>query len=233
MDDYVDTMLEADIHEIRRSDGGPMRDVLRLHPTMEVRMYPSWKTGWPVYTTGGLELAWRIVFEADPCVVEYRSQPLTLVFPLDGKIASYTPDFQVLRRAPAEIVEAKPARMLQRDVKLRRKLDRVRQIYAARGIPFRILGYEQLPGEDWMAAAEDVADLGRTYIDPLDVRAVTGLLSAEGPTTLARAATAVTRHPDPLRAVVSLALRPRSILIEMTGPVTPDTGVRLRGRFGR
>ena len=228
MDDHVDMMLEADVHEIRRSDGGPMRDVLRLHPNMEVRMYPSWKTGRPVYTTGGLELAWRRVFEADPCVVDYRSQPLTLVFPVDGTITSYTPDFEVLRRAPAEVVETKPARMLGRNAKLQRVLARVKEIYAARGIPFQILGYGQLPGEDWMAAAEDVADLGRTRIDPLDAHAVTSLLRAEGSTTLARAASAVTRHPDPVRAVVSLALRPRSILLDMAGPVTPDTRVRLR-----
>ena len=228
MNDHVDTMLEADVHELRRSDGGPMRDVLRLHPNMEVRMYPSWKTGRRVYTTGGLELAWRKVFEADPSVVDYRSQPLTLVFPLDGKITSYTPDFEVLRRAPAEVVETKPARMLRKNAKLQRVLARAKEIYAARGIPFKILGYDQLPGEDWMVAAEDVADLGRTWIDPLDAHAVTSLLNAEGAMTLARAATVVTHHPDPVRAVVSLALRPRSILLDMTGSVTPDTQVRLR-----
>lgn len=230
-DDILDTVITADVHEIRRRDGGPMRDVLKLHPNMEVRMFPSWKTGRPVYTTGALELAWRDAFEADPQVADYRSQPLTLVFVLDGQTVSYTPDFEVVR-AREEVVETKFAHTLARNPKTAAVLTRVREIYRARGIPFRILGREQLPNAAWMEAAADIADLGRTRIDPLDAYAVTAFLRRNSTSTLDRVAGVVRHHDDPIRAVISLALRPRSIVIDMNGPVTPATKIRLRTGAG-
>ena len=226
-DDILDRALAADVHEFRRRDGGPMRDVLKLHPNMEVRMLPSWKTGRPVYTTGALERAWRDAFEADPTVVDYRSQPLTLTFVLDDQTVSYTPDFEVVRER-VEVVETKLARMLARDGRTVAVLARVREIYRARSIPFRILGRDQLPGAAWMEAAADIADLGRTRIDPLDAYAVTAYLRRNPTSTLERVAGVVRHHDDPIRAVISLALRPRSVMIDMNGPVTPATRIRLR-----
>jgi hypothetical protein len=81
--------FSVDVREIRRRDGGPMRDVVRLHPHQETRMFPSWKSGCRIYTTRQLERKFVTVFEVDGLVESYRSQPLTLKFVLDGQPVEY------------------------------------------------------------------------------------------------------------------------------------------------
>lgn len=87
--EYEEIEFSVDVREIRRRDGGPMRDVVRLHPHQETRMFPSWKSRCRIYTTLKLERAFVTVFEVDGLVESYRSQPLALKFVLDGKPVEY------------------------------------------------------------------------------------------------------------------------------------------------
>jgi hypothetical protein len=225
---YTELAFSVDVIEVRRRDGGPMRDALRLHPHQEVRMVPSWKCGWRIYTTMGLERKYARIFEVDGRVKWYRSQPLTLEFMLDGKSVQYTPDFEVAISDTVIIVETKPALMLARSPKLQRKLDEVKRIYADRGKPWIRLGSSKLPPVPWMDAAADIEARGRTLIDPLDEQRVLRSLQENGPATLQECASRVRRHSQPENAVLSMILRSRRIEAEMNGPIWPGTVISLR-----
>src|SRR5580698_400139 len=110
--ELVERRLGFGVREFHRRDGGPMRDVLKLHPTSIVSMVSSWKCQRRIYTTGHLERKWAMVFEVDSRVAAYRSQPFTLEFKHEEKIRQYTPDYEVEIDGRRIIVEAKPNGML-------------------------------------------------------------------------------------------------------------------------
>jgi hypothetical protein len=227
-DDIIEAALGADVIEYRRRDGGPMRDIVRQHPHQEVRMIPSWKCGWRIYTTMDLERQYARVFEVDGRVVWYRSQPLTLEFIIDDKIVRYTPDFEVRLGKASVVIETKPAVMLEKNPQLKRKLNKVECIYAARGKIWKRLGSNQLPPRHWMEAAESIEVRGRTYIDPIDEHRVLSFLRDNGPATLRACSTKVRRHEDPENAVISMIIRSRRIQADMAGPIWSGTTISLR-----
>jgi hypothetical protein len=227
-DDIVEAALSADVVEYRRRDGGPMRDVLRQHPHQEVRMIPSWKCGWRIYTTMGLERRYARVFEVDGRVVWYRSQPLVLEFILDGEIVRYTPDFEVLLGKARIIIETKPAIMLAKDPQLKRKLEEVEWIYSERGKQWIRLGSDKLPPKHWMDAAEDIEFRGRTYIDPVDEHRVLTFPRDNGPATLRACSARVRRHENPENAVLSMIIRSRRVQADMVGRIWSGTTISLR-----
>jgi hypothetical protein len=226
--EYEEIEFSVDVREIRRLDGGPMRDVVRLHPHQETRMFPSWKSRCRIYTTLKLERAFVTVFEVDGLVESYRSQPLTLKFVLAGKPVEYTPDFELTIADWKIVVETKPKEFLLRDPLLAKKLLTVKQIYKARGLPFWILGGNELPSSDWINSADNISRLGRTAIDPLDEYRVLTALRKYGELPLGGCAALVQSHVSPMDAVLSMILRSRRIEAEMNGTVDETTPIRLR-----
>ncbi|UEM10680.1 TnsA endonuclease N-terminal domain-containing protein [Bradyrhizobium barranii subsp. barranii] len=226
--EYDDIEFGVDVREIRRRDGGPMRDVVRLHPNLETRMFPSWKSRCPIYTTLKLERQYVTVFEVDGAVESYRSQPLTLKFALDGQPVEYTPDFE-LRIAPWNVrVETKPKKLLLRNPQLAKKLLVVKRLYQSRGIPFWVLDKDRLPSSDWMESAAEISRLGKTEIDPLDEYRVLTALRRYGELPLGACAALVQSHAAPINGVLSIILRSRRIEAEMSGTVDETTLIRLR-----
>jgi len=228
VNDYSDIEFGVDIREIRRRDGGPMRDVVRLHPHQETRMFPSWKSQCRIYTTMNLERMYVRVFEVDGFVESYRSQPLRLKFIHEGKPVEYTPDFELRIGNLWVVTEVKPKKMLKRAPALARKLLAVKRIYRARGLPFWILGYERLPDADWMKSAADIERRGRTTIDPLDEHRILEQLHHTDGVALGECAALVRNHAAPMNAVLSLVLRSRRIEAEMNGVVDAKTIIRLQ-----
>lgn len=228
LNNYSDIEFGTDVREIRRRDGGPMRDVVRLHPHQETRMFPSWKSQCRIYTTLNLERAYVRVFEVDGCVTSYRSQPLKLEFIHKGKPVEYTPDFELQIGNVPVVVEVKPEKVLEEDPALADKLLAVKRIYRARGLLFWVRGYDYLPDADWMESAAEIERRGRTTINPLDQHRVLEQLHRADGIALGECATLVQNHASPIKAVLSMILRSRRIEAEMNGVVDADTIIRLR-----
>jgi hypothetical protein len=226
--DYQDIEFSIDVREIRRRDGGPMRDVVRLHPHQETRMFPSWKSRCRIYATLGLERAYVRVFEVDGIVESYRSQPLTLKFVLDGRPVEYTPDFELVIGGRKVVVETKSKKFLIRNPALANKLLAVKRIYKARGLPFWIRGKDELPHPDWMASAAEIERRGKTTIDPLDEFRVLSAVREAGTLQLDDCAALVQSHLAPVDAVLSMIRGSRCIEAEMDGTINGKTLIRLR-----
>lgn len=88
----------------------PARDIRRPGHRGLRGFYPSHKTGRAVAFESRLERDLFLLLDADPDVVAFDEQPVTIAFELRGEKRRYTPDCHVVRRSqPDELVEVKYA----------------------------------------------------------------------------------------------------------------------------
>lgn len=77
--------------------------------------FPSLKRGQPVPYESTIERDLLFFLEYDPTVLLYEMQPLTItITDEDGTTHRYTPDVQIIRTTGRELVECKPAALLDR-----------------------------------------------------------------------------------------------------------------------
>lgn len=69
--------------------------------------FPSRKMGRNIWWESLLERDYIHLLEFDPDVTGYEEQPITVPYPIEGKIRRYTPDFLVERESRLQIVEVK------------------------------------------------------------------------------------------------------------------------------
>lgn len=122
----------------------PARDIRRPGHRGLRGFYPSHKTGRTLAFESRLERDHFLLLDADPDVVAFDEQPVTIAFEAHGQRRRYTPDCHVVRHSrPAELVEVKYAGDLAAmDPRERARLDEAhnaaRAWCAARGWTFAL-----------------------------------------------------------------------------------------------
>ncbi len=107
----------AYLHQTRSS--APSRRVESVNTRNTVWRYPSSKMGSTIALESSEEFALAVQLEYDPDVVEYWEQPPSVALVvLDSKgrrrRCSYVPDFLVMRRNEAHVIQVKPADQCER-----------------------------------------------------------------------------------------------------------------------
>ena len=77
--------------------------------------FPSLKMDSVIWWESQIERDYIYLLEIDPDVLEYRSQPFKIVYADSDKSRKYTPDFWVKRIDKQQIVEVKPASVVERE----------------------------------------------------------------------------------------------------------------------
>ncbi len=125
----------------------PARTVITRSGAIVRGKFPSRKNNRMVRHEGLLERDAILLFEMNPCIVQFREQPFKIDYPFDAKIRKYTPDFELLlQNGEKVLVEIKHSDFLARS-DINEKFECIQQWFRYQNFPYLILTEKALRAE--------------------------------------------------------------------------------------
>ncbi len=177
------------------------------------------------------DLIYLLDFEQD--VTWFAEQPLTISYPHEGKIRSYTPDFHIIRGGQNILVECKPQKYINTDNN-RRKFAAAQAWCAAKGWMFQVVSDEQLQRDYRVRNVKFLTQFARYEIGPEVKNCIRVFLaSVPNPVRIAEVIVAVApeRPQMTIIPILHLAFHHELILPLDEAPISINSLVKLASRL--
>lgn len=122
---------------------------------------PSYKMGRAVAWESQIERDFIYLLEFDPDVLSYQEQPRKFQYRADGKLHSYTPDFEAKTKDKTLIIEVKPAKKA-REPDTQRLFKLVAPVIEAEGFEYRVVTDTMIRNEPQLSNIKYLRIHGRT-----------------------------------------------------------------------
>lgn len=194
--------------------------------------FPSLKLGRMVAFESTLERDFLYLLDYEQDVTWFAEQPITLEYSHEGRTLHYTPDFHALRANRNQLVECKPADLVDTDEN-RRKFTAARRWCAERDWTFHVVTDRQLRAGCYLKNIKLFTYYARQAVRPEDkARVFAALESADPSVTVGRLAQWL-RPDDPPAALPILwhmAFHHEVSLALEAALVSPGSPIALPGR---